>query len=108
MSRSLLWMPKIGEKRARVMAAMSYCGVLCFVPLLFKRDDEFVNFHARQGVVLWIWLVLAFFTMTIPGLGWFFLLSSSFIIVMSLYGIVSALLLYRWKLPLVSYFAECL
>lgn len=106
MTQSLRWYPEINRKRSRVMAALSYAGILCFVPLLFGKNDEFVNFHARQGVVLWVWLVLAIFTLQLPGFGWFFVFSSSFISIMSLFGIISAVFLQMWKLPLVSYFAE--
>ncbi len=106
MAQSLRWTPEISEKRSRIMGAFSYMGILCFVPLVMGRDDAFVNFHARQGIVLWMWLVIAIFTLQVPGLGWFFSFSSSFITIMSLFGIISAIFLQMWKLPLVSYFAD--
>ena len=106
MTESLRWTPEISEKRSRLMAAISYLGILCFVPLLFNRDDPFVNFHARQGMVLWIWTVLAIFSLSLPGLTWFFGLSSSLIGIFTLIGIVSATFLQMWRLPGVSYLAE--
>ncbi len=43
----------------RGLAAISYLGVLFFVPLLFGSDDEFVRFHARQGLKLFAYSTLA-------------------------------------------------
>ncbi len=106
MAESLRWTPEISEKRSRLLAALSYLGILCFVPLLFGRDDPFVGFHARQGLVIWAWGVLALFTLVIPGLGWFFTFSSSVITILSFIGVVSAVLLQSWKFPLVGDIAE--
>ena len=89
------------------MALISYLGVLCLVPLIFNRDDEFVDFHARQGLVLWVWGVLSIFSLHIPIIGPFFFSSSVFFItVMVLAGLVSVLLSKRWKLPIVSLFSH--
>ena len=106
MTESLRWSPTIAAKRSRLMAAMSYLGILCFVPLLFSRGDEFISFHARQGLVIWDWGVLAVFTLAIPGLGWFFSLSSSIIVIMSGIGILSSALLQEWRLPFVAGLAD--
>ncbi len=106
MTDSLRWTPEISDKRSRVMASMSYLGILCFVPLLFGREDDFISFHARQGLVLWAWGVLAIFSLAIPGLGWFFALSSSLITVVSLIGFVTALFLKAWRFPLIGGLAD--
>ncbi len=92
--------------RARVMAAFSYLGVLCFVPLLFGRGDRFVNFHARQGLVLWIWGVLALFALTVPGLSWFFRFSASLITTLSIIGLVSVMLCKSWRFPFICDLSE--
>lgn len=93
--------------RSRGMALLSYFGVLCLVPLIFSRNDAYVNFHARQGVVLWIWGVLAIFSLHVPILGPFFFSSSVFFItVMALLGILSVLLSRAWRFPIVGMFAQ--
>jgi len=48
------------------MALLAYIGPLCLVPLLTKEKDEFVKFHARQGMVLLlieavVWAIWNFF-----------------------------------------------
>ena len=96
-----------GWLSAKVMAAFSYLGILCFVPLLLNRDDEFVQFHARQGLVLWMWGVLAIFALSLPGIGkWFFSLSGMAIMAFSALGLVSVLLERAWRLPLIHVVAE--
>ncbi|MEI6560413.1 MAG: hypothetical protein WCO00_18620 [Rhodospirillaceae bacterium] len=96
-----------GGLRARVMAAFSYLGILCFVPLLLNRDDEFVQFHARQGLVLWMWGVLAIFALSLPGIGkWFFSFSGMAIMAFSALGLIAVLLQRAWRLPLIHVVAE--
>lgn len=51
---------------SHLMAAVSYVWLLAIVMLFVKRDDKFVQFHAKQAVVLLIISLLGF----IPFLGW--------------------------------------
>jgi fumarate reductase subunit D len=91
-----------GGFRSRIMAVMSYLGILCFVPLVSNKNDEFVHFHAKQGVVIWMWGVFGVFSLYLPGLGkWMFSVSVAMVLILSLIGIVSALLNRAWKLPLI-------
>lgn len=92
--------------RSLVMAAFSYLGVLCFVPLLFNRDDPFVGFHARQGLVLWAWGVLALFALGLPGAGWFFRTSVSMVSMLSVIGLISVSLGKTWRFPFIHDLSE--
>ena len=95
------------SSRSRFMAALSYLGVLCLIPLLFGRGDDYINFHARQGLVLWIWGVLAIFSLHIPFLGAFIFSSSVFfIMLLALLGLLSVALSRRWAFPVVSLLAR--
>ncbi len=49
-----------------LMAALSYAWLVSVVMLLVKRGDELVQFHAKQGVILFVGSLLGF----IPVLGW--------------------------------------
>ncbi len=51
---------------SHLMAAVSYVWLLAIVMLFVKKDDKFVQFHAKQAVVLLIISVLGI----IPVLGW--------------------------------------
>ncbi|MBF0357290.1 MAG: hypothetical protein HQL70_01710 [Magnetococcales bacterium] len=98
------WMLKSSHStRSRVLSLLSYLGVLCLVPLIFNKDDEYVHFHARQGLVLWIWGVLAIFSLHIPVVGaFFFSFSVLAIALFAVIGIISVLLTRAWRLPVVG------
>lgn len=36
----------------KLLAALAYVSVLCIVPLVLKQDNEYVQFHAKQGLVV--------------------------------------------------------
>ncbi len=44
----------------RMAAIMAYIPFLCFVPLIRMRDDDYVYFHARQGLILFFIEIVAF------------------------------------------------
>ena len=46
--------PKKEKGQKNILAIISYIGILCLVPILMKEKDEFVKFHAKQGLVLFI------------------------------------------------------
>ena len=92
---------------SRILAVMSYLGVLSLVPLVMNRKDPYVQFHARQGVVLWMWEVLSIYSLLLPGVGKvFFKFSSVACLVLSILGIVAVLLGRAWKFPVVGAWAE--
>ena len=79
--------------RPQVLALLSYLGILCFIPLLFGQRSPFVQFHARQGLVIWAWGVLALMSLAIPGLGpWFCHFSVHLIVLLSAVGVVAAVI----------------
>ncbi|MBF0290351.1 MAG: hypothetical protein HQM14_21265 [SAR324 cluster bacterium] len=95
--------------RSYFLALISYLGILSLVPIIVNKEDEYVHFHARQGLVLWIWSVLAIFGLYVPVLGKFFFGFSAFIIlVFSLIGILSVLFTKAWKLPFIGDMARIL
>lgn len=98
-----------GGTRAKALAFISYLGILCLVPLIVNKDDEYVAFHARQGLVLWIWGVLAIFALSVPVVGQFFFSASALaIMVFSIIGMVSVVLTKAWKFPLIGGWAEAI
>ncbi|MEG3620045.1 hypothetical protein V5T82_16390 [Magnetovibrio sp. PR-2] len=91
-----------GGFRARLLAVMSYLGILCFVPLLRASDDEFVHFHARQGLIIWMIGIVGIFSFFIPGAGkWLFSAALICALIFSVTGILSVLFHRAWKIPLV-------
>ncbi|MEI8360712.1 MAG: hypothetical protein WCG01_01085 [bacterium] len=79
-------------------AALSYVFILCFIPLLSNRDSEFVQFHAKQGFVLFVLDIL------IGLVSWFPLFGQLAVLVLfmtSIIGIVKALNGKYWEIPFV-------
>lgn len=42
----------------RFIAALSYWGILLLVPLFLKRESKFARYHANQGLVLFMTVIL--------------------------------------------------
>ncbi len=64
--------PSLGEGESKVFAALSYVSILFLLPFFLRRDDSFAMYHARQGLVLLIYGVLADILSAIPVVGWVF------------------------------------
>ncbi|KKR08565.1 MAG: hypothetical protein UT32_C0001G0085 [Parcubacteria group bacterium GW2011_GWC2_39_14] len=91
----------------KILAAMSYLGFLCFVPLFLKKSSPFVQFHAKQGLVLFIAEVIISFINIIPFLGqlvWF--LAIVVFCIVSIKGMIKAWDGVYWKIPVLSDYAK--
>jgi uncharacterized membrane protein len=53
------------EKEERFWGAFSYAYFLVLIPLLLKRDSQFVEFHALQGILLAIF-TFVYFNIFVP------------------------------------------
>lgn len=90
-----------GVDQNRMMAAIGYLGPLFLVPMLALPKDHFAQFHARQGMVLFIaevlvWFVFDFLFISAFGFGGFFIWSTlSFLlwvgtVILTILGFVNA------------------
>lgn len=61
---------------------LSYIGILCLIPLLSKKDSKFAQFHAKQGVIIFIAMIFS----AIPVIGWLLALVG---LVLAIMGLVS-------------------
>ena len=82
----------------KLLAALSYVWILCLVPLLAKRESKFAQFHAKQGLVLFIIDLIASLFFWFPLFGQLLML---LLLVVSILGIVKAYNGEWWKMPLV-------
>lgn len=82
-----------------LLAALSYAWLVSLVMLMAKRDDEFIRFHARQGVVLFLLSLLGW----IPGVGW---LIAALAVAGMIIGFVKAWSGERYVMPYISRLAE--
>jgi uncharacterized membrane protein len=93
--------PLSAEDKARVMAGLSYIGVLFIVPLLFvSKKNHALQFHLRQGIVLFV--VEAIFS-ALPFIGWMLMFLP---IAASIYGFSQAVAGREWTLPLLGKYAK--
>lgn len=88
---------------AKFFAAVGYLNVLCFVPLLLKKENKFAQFHGKQGLVLFILEIAAGIIKVIPILG-DLMFTMAFVVfgILSLVGIVKVLMGELWEMPVVS------
>ena len=84
----------------KMMAALSYVWILSVVFLLVKKNSPFVQFHAKQGVVIF---AASFILGFIPIIGW---LLNIVLLVLAIMGIVAAWQGKSTKLPIISTIAE--
>lgn len=80
----------------RYTAALSYVWILCLYPLLFKKHSAFIQFHAKQGLVLFVLEIVSFM---------FLFLAPVVIIlcvILSILGIRAALAGKYWRIPLIG------
>ncbi len=95
------------KEQPNIMAIMSYISVLCLIPILTKEKDEFVKFHAKQGLVLFIGEVATWIVFIIVPFLWFLgNLLGIFWLALSVIGIVNVVNKKKKEVPLVGKFAE--
>lgn len=80
----------------KAIAALSYAWILCLVPLLGKRNSKFAQFHAKQGLVLFIIELVASLLMWFPIFGQLLMLV---LVVVAIMGIIKTLNGEWWKIP---------
>ena len=54
-----------------VLASMSYLFILAIFPYIFGRKNNFIFFHAKQGIallVVWALLLFSFYVLFLPWL----------------------------------------
>ncbi|EKD76654.1 MAG: hypothetical protein ACD_43C00030G0004 [uncultured bacterium] len=87
--------PKFDQKdidENKVMACLSYVGILFLIPMLAKKDSRFCQENAKQGIVMFIAGLLA----AIPVIGWIWL---GVVVVVDVIAIINVLQGKFWKIP---------
>jgi uncharacterized membrane protein len=92
-----------GNDDDNLIAAIGYIGVLCFVPLMFKKKSEFAQFHGKQGLVLFIAEVVGMFVFWVPLIGQVLAL---ILFILSVVGFIKAYNGEKWEMPIVKDFVK--
>lgn len=90
-----------------VMAALSYLGILILIPFFVKKNDPFVHFHLKQGVVLlvpelivYVASGMMYFMWPIWNIVWLALLGFTIV------GVLNALTKKEKALPFIGQYAS--
>lgn len=93
-----------GLDEKRLYAAMSYMAFLVFVPLLTRRKDPFINFHAKQGLGILVGYVLAAI-----AANWISAIGSLIFITLLVFDIIALVFTLQgrsWRIPGIGHLAE--
>lgn len=88
--------PMEGTENERYTAALCYVWIICLYGLLFKKKSPFIQFHAKQGVVLFIIEILAPITL------FFYPIVIILCVILSVIGVRAALAGKYWSLPFIG------
>jgi len=88
------------------MAVLAY--IIFFIPLLTDaKNDPFVKFHVKQGLVLFIGYVIEMFIGAVPFFGWILApLLGIFLLILFIIGLINALGGKQNKLPVIGGIAD--
>lgn len=90
-----------------ILAAISYIGPLVIASYLLAKDNEFVKFHVKQGLVVFgINILVWALTSMVYSFGMFNTLISLGTLILSIIGIVNAVQGEKKELPLVGSLAK--
>jgi uncharacterized membrane protein len=92
----------------KVIAAVGYIWVLFTVPLLLKRDNTYVQHHAKQGLILFLFEVAVILLGWLPVLGWFIIMPIGMLaaIILAVLGVINALQGNLWEMPFLAKYAK--
>lgn len=91
----------------KFFAVISYISFLCIVSLVLKKDNKFALYHAKQGLVLFVFEVASFLLSIIPLLGWIISIFGLVVFVLaSVWGILQALMGNCSRILLISDIAD--
>ena len=98
MNKTKLTNQELDIKKNKHIAVLSYFWILCLIPLLGKKRSKFVQFHARQGLVLFIIEIGAGLFSWVPFFGQILVLT---LIILSALGVVKSMHGKWWKIPII-------
>ncbi len=88
----------------RTLAILSYVAVLVFIPLFTSPRSPFITFHAKQGLVILVGLILSLIITGVSaplGSVLFILLA-----IIDVIALVQTILGRAWKIPIIGHIAS--
>ena len=94
-------------QEGKFFAIISYLSFLCIISLVLKKENKFALYHAKQGLVLFVFEVGSFILTIIPILGGVVkILGLIVFILASLWCILQVLMGNYNRLPVISEIAD--
>lgn len=96
------------SSESKIWGFISYLWLLFLLPLLLKKNDKFAQYHAKQGLVLFIVWAIFWVAGMFPLIGWIVIRPVGWIITLIFFiiGIVNSLQGKTNPLPIIGKFAE--
>jgi len=86
--------------RGKLLAVLSYLGILSIIPFIVQPDNSFAVSHGRQGLCVFCWFVAASFFSITPVIGpIIFLVSAILCLVFMVIGATTAIAGRTWVVP---------
>ena len=89
--------------KERLIALLSYLLILFFIPLKRFKKNEYVYYHAKQGVGLFILFMIMIFFFWLPVVSWIAALA---FLVLWFTGVINALTGKKEPVPVIGRIAE--
>ncbi len=94
-------------QEGKFFAVISYISFLCILTLLLKKENKFALYHAKQGLVIFVFEVAGLILSAIPILGWLITgLGAAIFTLLALWGVLQALMGKYNRFPLISNIAD--
>lgn len=93
-------------KEGAPFAALSYIFCLWILVFIFKKENKFSYFHARQAVVIFFAEVVCLVFQFVPIIGILFVLINFLMMFIALYGIYLSLTGITKKIPIIGKLAD--
>lgn len=95
------------SQKINPLGILCYLGILVLIPWFTAKDDEFIKFHVKQGLTLFIAEVITVIVGLIPLIGWILAFIGWIIwLILTVLGIVNVLKGEKKSLPLIGKYAE--
>jgi uncharacterized membrane protein len=92
----------------KIISAIGYIWLLFLIPLLLKKDSEYCQFHAKQGMLLFVFSLAVMILGGVPVLGWLIITPLGWIaiLILTVIGFVNALSGKKWEMPILGKWAK--
>ena len=89
--------------KVRLLAFLSYLSILFLIPLGRFKNDEFIHYHAKQGMGLFVLFMMLIFLFWLPVVGWVAMMA---FLVVWFTGVANALSGKKEPVPVVGLISE--